>query len=119
MKDCPRCHRRIYDIEEIKIGVYAWCCYVCNQNIVITPHSTAKKDTEALAPCPFCGGKAYLRERKKQGLILHPKTRRVSLWEVGCAKNAMCPCWTVKDKDESIGGYIVKMDAIKAWNRRA
>jgi len=59
-----------------------------------------------LFPCPFCGGKAEIKERYRRGVA-----NRKMYW-VECKA-----CW-VSQHHGDIGGYATKAKAAKAWNKR-
>ena len=58
-------------------------------------------NNEALKPCPFCGSKGELHQK-----------RSLETWIVECTKNS-CPASYMIGYD-----YDTSEEAIEAWNRR-
>ena len=63
-----------------------------------------------LKDCPFCGSKAVITRRKKEGKFLT---------NIGCT-SLLCICWICTDKrcDCEPEGYSQRQDAIEAWELR-
>lgn len=79
------------------------------------------KNTDALLPCPFCGGKAYINQgREKYGCQLHGE--RQTFWRVQCKhKDAKWrDCSELPDcRAKPVVVGATKKEAIGHWNTRA
>ena len=64
---------------------------------------------DSIKPCPFCGGKAEIKEKILPIIVDGPVTKRRFVCE---CKNE--ECWV----SPATNAFDTEEDAIKAWNKR-
>lgn len=76
-----------------------------HQGVILSPRSILGLE---IKPCPFCGASATVEE-------IPTGLTGISNYTVGCDSKEVLDCYGY----QSLTEFATKIEAIKAWNRRA